>query len=637
MKCSKSILLLLCLLLTFVLVGYSRHQRISNKKVFYALADSLDNYQFEFPKMEELVPTTIIHVTSTEDWENISREIKRLLEQGQRNIKIEIKTKNLEYGRVANELTHLDYPDANIQIEGNGAQMIAFGDEINKKSDNAIIDKEFYSVPYSKFDSNNVLLDEKHRLIPVNEGLIQLTGPVEEWVEGGKEKFYNDQGGLIREMAKIWRLPISLPNLSIKECEDFYILLTRDWTACRHKVYKVEDGYLYFFINSKDAPTLFQRSLPGNKDFKTYHRQPRFSLINCPISNGVHTKHGSLYVPLKYKQIRVCKSLPLLTIKDCRFNSFILNNINVIGSTDKAVVVIRNSDFTNYAYISNNNFSSIAECAVNAYKSNHVIINHNTIEKTRVGAINVVRCSNVLISKNILKNIGWMLSTRAIAITGVKLLVSDNIIEDFNYSAIECGGFRQESNDTLEYIVEHNIIRYTKAYYDTYMNHTLSDAGGIYVHPENTGGIIRYNVVENIIGFGANRGIFVDDGARNVAVYGNLIAGIANSYDIDLRYTTSHKNTIPDHNTNNIIIHNIMTGGYRFQDAGPESRCFGGHNLMLRIGEYQESKIELNKREEDIELSNCLYDSCVIIPKLYLDDLKQVHIDKFVLDNIVIR
>ena len=80
-----------------------------------------------------------------------------------------------------------------------------------------------------------------------------------------------------------------------------------------------------------------------------------------------------------------------------------------------------------------------------------------------------------------------------------------------------------------------------------------------------------------------------------------------------------------------------MTGGYRFQDAGPESRCFGGHNLMLRIGEYQESKIELNKREEDIELSNCLYDSCVIIPKLYLDDLKQVHIDKFVLDNIVIR
>jgi len=160
---------------------------------------------------------------------------------------------------------------------------------------------------------------------------------------------------------------------------------------------------------------------------------------------------------------------------------------------------------------------------------------------------------------------------------------------------------------------------------------TLADGGGIYTGPQCTWGVIRNNLIENIKGVHSNRGIFLDDGAKNLSIYGNHVRGTANCYDIDLRYSTNYAEGIPDHNTNNIMFGNVLTGGYRFEDAGSDSHCIGGQNVLLGIGMFQKTKVDLSRRAFDIQIESCTYKKGELtIPKQYAEVLKSVRVDSFV-------
>ena len=152
----------------------------------------------------------------------------------------------------------------------------------------------------------------------------------------------------------------------------------------------------------------------------------------------------------------------------------------------------------------------------------------------------------------------------------------------------------------LTYIIERNLIRQNKKYTDNYLYNSLADGGGMYIGPQCTQGIIRHNVVVNMKGIYSNRGIFLDDGAKTLSVYGNLICNTSNCYDIDLRLCQTYAKGIPDHNNNNTIFNNILTGGYRFQDAGEESNCIGGENVLLGTGKTLKTVADLKRRVADV-------------------------------------
>lgn len=241
-----------------------------------------------------------------------------------------------------------------------------------------------------------------------------------------------------------------------------------------------------------------------------------------------------------------------------------------------------------------------AICVGTAWSENVVIAN-NTITNTWQQAI-AGGGKNCTVSGNKLKNIGWLLNTRAITGGGERMHICDNVIEDFNYGVITCGSSTSNEKATaLTYIIERNVIRLTKEFTDNYIQNTLADGGGIYIGPQCTQGIIRNNVIENIKGINSNRGLFLDDGAKNLAIYGNLIMNTYNCYDIDLRFSMSCAKGIPDHNTNNSMFQNIMTGGYRFQDAGEDSNCIGGENVLLGTGKAQKSVVELKQHAADVK------------------------------------
>lgn len=541
------------------------------------LRDSLDAIQYAIPSMPKIEGKwTVLKVRKQKEWDEIVPTMKALLDAGQKNIKVKVTGKNIVFGQESNVIQGWKYPDANIQILGNKAKMLPCGYTFSRSDAGVKREGEFYTLPYTEFNLNDVVIDSKGNEIPLREEVKQVTGDIVK-VQEFKGSSTNEATRSSAKVQDVWKFVIDLPNLSEEQCKDFYVLMTRDWTSARHSVIKVQDGWLYYHLDSEDLHS----DRNPNVDWKQYHVRPRYRLINSPVSKGVHTVNGKIYIPYRYKKVRVNKGGQLITFAYCHFNSLEISDFKLNGCGSATPFGVYSSTFEQGAFIHDNTFTNMSGLAISTAYNKNVTICNNSVTNTREQAI-AGGGTNTTICGNRLKNIGWMLNTRAITGGGERLHICDNVIEDFNYGAIACGS--TTSNDKakpLTYIIERNIVRLTKEFTDNYIQNTLADGGGIYIGPQCQQGIIRNNVVENIKGIHSNRGIFLDDGAKNLAIYGNMILNTANSYDIDLRYCKTYASGIPDHNTNNSMFDNILTGTYRFQDGGAGSNCVEGENPVV--------------------------------------------------------
>lgn len=565
-----------CLAIIFLSLGAQGQVIISASII--ELRDSLDAVHYDIPSVYHARNRSfVIKVKSQKDWDNIIPTLKESLDAGKQNIVVKVCGKGIVYGKDDKVVQGWKYPHASIRFIGKKAQLIPNGSTYYYSNTNKQEAGVFYSFPYTDFGLNDIVLDSKGNEIYLREDVKQVTGNILK-VQGEK----ND----------IWKFQIDLPDLSEEQCKDFYVLMTRDWTSARHKVVMVKGGWLFYHLDSEDLHS----DRNPNVDWTQYRVRPRYRLINSPVSEGVHFVNGRVYIPKHYKSIRINKSGRLITFAHCQFKSLEITGFKLNGCGGQSVFGIYSCIFTNGAYIHNNIFTCLSSMAVSTAYNENVMIANNVISNTREQAI-AGGGKNTIICGNKLKNIGWMLNTRAITGGGERLHICDNVIEDFNYAAIACGSTIPNKESTiLTFIIEHNTIRLTKEYTDNYIKNTLADGGGIYIGPQCTQGIIRNNVIENIKGINSNRGIFLDDGAKNLSIYGNFINNTANSYDIDLRYCTTYSAGIPDHNTKNIIIQNIMTGTYRFEDDDNHT-CITGENVLL--GNL--NKVSVLHRKDDLK------------------------------------
>lgn len=615
-------LFILAVLVFFILplttASCQEKQLVSSAEIL-SIRDSLDAIRYEIPQIPEMVLWQEIVINTQAEWDALGETLSTELKNGVNNIEVRVRAKNLMMPVKPHSILSLNYPKANIKVISDGASFVPEGFEFTKSSR----DKEykdfcgnrFWVVSYSDFNMDDIIIDESGNEIPLRED-----------VKEQKEEIVKDEDG-------VWRMRTDLPNLTEEECKDFYLLITRDWTSARHKVLYVKSGWLYFNLDSDELHS----DRNPNLDRIQYGISPRYRLINCPVSQGLHITNGKIYVPWKYNKIRICKGGFLLHMGGCRFNSFELTGFKLSG-LGRCPIGVYHSVFTTGMFVHHNTFRNLSNLAISAVWNENVVFSDNTVTNTRVG---VAECGgkNNTIARNRLKNIGWMLNTRAIIGSGDGLHICDNVIEDFNYAAIAVGS-RAATRDSviLNYIVEKNLIRLSKAYTDNYLSNTLSDGGAIYTGPSCTQGIIRNNVIENIKGINGNRGVFLDDGAKNLAIYGNLIINTTNCYDIDLRLCYAFAKDIPDHNTKNYMFQNIMTGGYRFEDSGASSYCVGGQNILLGTGAFQKTKLDLSRQADDIIVEGCSYKNRkVVIPKRYAEILDGVRVDSFVRRHLVVH
>lgn len=623
-----------CFLFIFIFTSCSFANAESNSALgFIQLRDSLDDITIKPPVYHCIKPDIILKIYNQKQWDNLGITIQSLLNEGKRNINIIVKSKKLKYGDKLLELSNLNYPDANVRVHGNNTMMIPYGSCFKKTKKTT--KKSFYAYPYLDFNWDDAFFDQKGNLISLYEESFTIDTEIEEVESEGYEIINNTDGTQYKIVTRIWRFRTDLPDLSEDECKNFYILLTRNWTSMRHRVVRVNNGYLYFELISDEAPTLLQKAMSPNSDMEYYKTHPRCTFFNSPIGNHLYVKGGVINIPIKYKKIIAVKEPRLIKVSNTKLNSLEISGFNVTGSGKRSCISISNSVFSDQLWIRDNSFKNLIGSSIVISDCENVCIYNNTILKTRINAISSTG-KRISIWHNTLRDIGYMYQTMAISFAGTDIHIFENIIEDFNYSAIACGDRTPSAKAPgLTYIIENNIIRFSLDYAINYKKHTVADGGGIYIGPQNSMGIIRNNVIDNIIGISSNRGIFLDDGAKNLAIYGNLIMRTDNCFDIDLRYDETYKNIIPDHNINNKIFHNIMTGGYRFQDAGYNSLCKGGQNLLLGIGNWKKTIVDLTNKTEDITFEGSkTKDGHLFIPNVYKWSLDSLRISTFIRNYI---
>lgn len=81
---------------------------------------------------------------------------------------------------------------------------------------------------------------------------------------------------------------------------------------------------------------------------------------------------------------------------------------------------------------------------------------------------------------------------------------------------------------------------------------------------------IQDNKINRYRGIKDYRGIFCDDGGKNITVRGNTVTNIGGgSWCIDLRWVENVGSKVPDHNTGNVVSDNKVDGKVRFETSKP--------------------------------------------------------------------
>lgn len=197
------------------------------------------------------------------------------------------------------------------------------------------------------------------------------------------------------------------------------------------------------------------------------------------------------------------------------------------------------------------------------------------------------------------KNVGLRGSNSGCVYSRGNSYIGNNRFIDFNYSAILLGMRTKNKERPPSAIVENNLIAWTLEWEKQMSVYGLTDGGAIYVSTCSKRTIIRNNTILNFGGHRANRAIYCDDGAFNVTIYGNVIKGTRNSYDIDSRdcsktWKKQGQDSIPCPNTGNYIGFNICDGKLKLEGASAisDNGCVFENNII--VGRKDERKDIVN-------------------------------------------
>ena len=426
---------------------------------------------------------------------------------------------------------------------------------------------------------------------------------------GGRNSFYIKGNGFsisekelpkakssLTYQAKSWYLDRrnKLLKIRLKEPVDIRKFRNRD------SIYVVYEGW---FLRFKDRMVSINDSILtirccdkflSNSKFLTLTPAPFFYLEERPIAN------------IGLKQM----------ISVLRGTKMLIDNVNFIYASsccisNAGIVKVQNCNFRNMPedaikvtgelYVDKSNFSNITSYGIQALSKSYLEVVNSEF-----------------------KEIGLKGSNHGCIITKGYSYIANNKFVDFNYAAVRLGRRNCPLNVYPSSIVEGNIMKWTPDWEKKMKVYGLVDGGAIYVSTCNKRAIIRNNTIINFGGHGSNRAIYCDDGAFNVTIYGNVIKGTRNSYDIDSRDCSKKwkrkggEGTCP--NTGNYIAYNICDGKLKLEGASVVSnnRCVFENNII--VGRY--------KGVKDIVNNNNKKHAIVYDTQGHIDDKGRVFVKK---------
>ena len=495
----------------------------------------------------------VIKIETQQDFDKTENLINQALREGQRDIKVVFGKGPFYFKGLHIVLRGDSYPDANIRFVGNNTVLIPTGKHYNKGS-----------VYDGTFSTSNVYLDSKRRDLNI-------------W----GQMYHSDEMVEVLDVdSKLCRIhcpDFNLPSEAVSD--ETYLQLTEWYLAGTYKVTKVEGNYVYF-IASDLAPGLSAYgNYNVNYDYTIVKVLPRFRVCNLNDPTAAINLHKGKPAERDFYE---CEGYTFLQLYGAVYNSFDITGFKFYGNAGKGMLLdFRAAKVARGIHVHGCEFRNIKSVGIYMMQTSNVAVTDCHFEDCYTDVVLAIdKVKNTIVTDNYFHNVGKGLrSCFAIRCQSANFYVARNTIVDFGLGGIGVGKGVSEGFEPGSGIVEDNLLYFTDEYHDWCASNSLIDGGAIYLLTRHDGTTIRFNRIHNYVGAHSNRGIYCDDGAYSFSIYGNVITRIRNSYYIDSRLNSI--DGLPT-NTNNIVMYNILEGGYKFEgSARINNGCVKGRNIVL--------------------------------------------------------
>lgn len=487
-------------------------------------------------------------------------------------------------------LKDIDAADTKIRFVGHGATLIPEGHEYH--------DRENYQGTFSVGNS---------------------------WMSGNKDvetwsyvKYADSLIEVLNAEEKLCRLKCKNSFSADTDFNNAYILITHWYQSSTYKIEKIEGQYIYF-----TADDLKESSYGGynvNDDYNYGNKTIRYKLCNIETGEDYfRITDGKVHLPNGVTSVWEGKTYNYLTFQNCKFAIVEVDGIQFYGNAfaeSHPAIIIRNTACKKIR-IHKCGFYGMRGSIITVSASPNVKIDNNQFADTYYyGIWSNNGSANTVVEKNSFKSMGKrMNNTTCVGCLGTNYRVSDNVFLNFGYGGIRTGvWYKNNMKKPCTGVIENNDLSYSQDYLDHIDNYGIMDGGAIYLATKNAGSIVRNNYIHDFSGIKHNRGIFCDDGASNIEIYGNVITDIANSMCIDSRRVTfvERSNTpesgIERANINIVIRDNTVDGSIRFEaHEDSDNGCVKGANYILPAKDGKMPKMVISNvanPEEDIVLKS---------------------------------
>lgn len=376
------------------------------------------------------------------------------------------------------------------------------------------------------------------------------------------------------------------------DCQYSYILIPHWYRSSVYKIDKYENGYVYFIADDLVKSSSGKYNI--NDDYNRERSGIRYKLSNVETGeNYLRVVNGIVRLPKGVDSAREGVVNRVLVINNCLFKLLEISGFEFCGnsfSESKAYITVRNTKCET-VLIHNCSFTGMRGSVISVVASSNVRVENNSFKDCYSSGIKSNNASQgTVIKNNRFESMGkWMNNTWSIFCQGEDYQVSGNTLIDFGYGGVGTGvWYKGTKNNPCSGVIERNDLCYSDDYLANIDNFATMDSGAIYVQTKNDNVVIKNNYIHGYSGISSNRGIFCDDGAYNVQVYGNVVLGIENSSSIESRRVASvEKSITPESgiersNINVVIRDNVVDRRIRF--VGNEKRdngCVKGRNYYL--------------------------------------------------------
>ena len=466
-----------------------------------------------------------IKINTQQEFDRLNAYIADAINKGEKDIVVDIEARYLTFSDNQISLTNIKRNDVSISIHGKGVQIMSNGHSVKNVSNPSYMylkDGKYYN-PWTEFRQ----LQDTITIFDKPSHLCSIATPVK------NKKNKHPQNKHINYTCWYTSRVSPITNIGKKQI----MFDGGDWA--------VPQKGNFFNVNM---------------DYSYAKVYPRYRLF------GTKKIRGKIYE---------CTASSLLKLAFCHFKSFNLDGINVTGSSSNGPLILIDCSKADSITISNNTFFCIGGSILKDRKSTNVFFTYNKVDTfigygvdSEVGSTGTKVTNNTFSNCTLGMEIGF-----AIKMRGDGFIVSNNSISDFCYGGIGTGIWAKTPTECkCRGIISDNEIFYTDAFLSDIMQNTLMDTGAIYTWTRCDGITISKNYIHDISGIKDNRGIFLDDGTMHVTVSDNRIERIHNSYDIDLRWSETYKEEVPDHNRGNRMFNNQTTGKVRFETQKPKKK-----------------------------------------------------------------